>query len=207
MAESPKPDQSGFVFVKGGTSTSTYDNEMARRRDDARKRRDHEDRVADIASRGIRPGEAARLGEQRFVNQSTPMLVLFYMNRDGTVRQEAISEITMMEGGKQGELDLMFTLVCPRCVERGVPQGESQMMVRNSHRPFELHEDERAVRFGVEVRKFKKGQTVMVPHPFAPLTQIAIIIAGTVWCKDTVRCDNYNCNYAVRIEGSQVVEV
>lgn len=197
MSEEKKSDApasaiDGFVLVKGGTSSSGYDNEMAARRADAEARRDKQGRMAEIGARGVRPGEAARFGSARFMNEASPRVVLLYLNKDKTVRQECISEITMIEGKAQGELDMMFTLVCPRCVARGVPQGEAQCMVRSSHHKFYIDDK-------------SKGQPVMVRDPFTG-EPVAVRICGTICCDDTIKCDAYNCDWAVRIWDSCVQE-
>lgn len=191
----PGSAMDGFVFVKGGTSTSRYDNEMARRKADADTRRAGQDRMGEIGQRGVRPGEAARLGSQRFLNETTPRIVLLYLNKDKTVRQECISELIEVESKEQGRLDRAFTLVCPRCIARAVPHGEAQMMVRSSHRKFHLDD-----------REGKKNQVVVVRDPYTG-APVPVLIAGTIYCEEILRCNNYNCDWAVKIADSCVEEV
>jgi hypothetical protein len=181
-----------MVFVKGGTTPSTYDNALAAKQADAEERRAHEDWVAHKVEHAHEEGAIARIGEQKFLTSESPRLVLYYMNRDGSVRQECLSEITMypVPGSLIGEIDMMFTLVCPRCLERGVPQGESQLMVQNRHRKF--HRDER------------KKTIVQLLTPFGP--QI-VHQDCTVTVDDIVRCSNFNCTWQVRIADSKVYEV
>jgi len=184
--------QGPTVIMKGGTTSSRYDNLLAERKADAEERRAHEDWVADKVEHAHEEGALARIGEQKFLTQESPRLVLLYMNRDGSVRQECISEITMypIPGSFTGELDIMFTLVCPKCLERGVSSGDSQLMVQNRHRKF--HRDER------------QKKVVQVMTPFGP--QI-VHQDCTVTVDDIVRCSNYNCTWAVRIADSKVYEV
>lgn len=191
----PGSAMDGFVFVKGGTSTSRYDNEMARRRADADNRRVGQDQMGAIGQRGVRPGEAARLGSNRFLTETTPRVVLLYRNKDKTVRQECISELVEVESKEQGRLDRLFVMVCPRCVARGVPQGESQVIVRSSHRKFYLDDSEG-----------KKNQIVVVRDPISG-HPAPVLIAGTIYCEEILRCNNYNCDWAVKIADSCVDEV
>jgi hypothetical protein len=185
------------VLVKGGTTTSAYDRDMAKRRADAERRRAIQDGQAAVARRGPTRDQGGfslgRFGSARMITEDSPRLVLFYMNKDKTVRQECKSEVTFYEHPTNpGEMDTMFAMVCPRCLERGVAQGESQMLVKSAHRKFWI--DERT-----------KGAVVALRDPWGNLDPV--IICGTVTVQDVVRCNNYNCDYAVRISDSKVYEV
>jgi hypothetical protein len=178
------------VIMKGGTSSSSYDKLMAKKNADAERRRAHQDRQFEVAKRqNGADGSVARLGSRKMIDGDSPRLVLRYLNRDGSIRQECISEITQVNGDKQGTLDTMFSLVCPRCLERGVPQGEAQLFVRDSHRKFSLNP--------------AKAGPVVVETVFG---RQVILVCGEVTVKDIVRCSNYNCNWSVRIEDSKVTE-
>ena len=123
------------------------------------------------------------------ITGESPRLVLRYLNRDRSLRQECISEITHIGGSAPGELDTMFSLVCPKCLERGLPQGESQLFIRNSHRKF--HIDTR-----------KAG-----PRPVdTPYGRDVVLVCGDVSVDDIIRCSNFNCDWAVRIDRSNVME-
>jgi len=181
------------VIMKGGTSSSKYDKEVRLREADAKRRRDLEARrfAAVRNSHKSQQPTTARMGSHSLINQSSPRLVLYYLNKDGSVRQECKSEITMIGGPTPGEMDTIFALVCPACLARGVPQGEAQIMVRNSHRKFDI--DDR-----------KKG-VVVLRDPFTGAPD-PVIVCGTVTVHDTIRCSNYNCNWAVKIGDSKVRE-
>lgn len=195
MSDDKKPFKVGgvapTVIMKGGTTSSRYDNELAKKNADAEKRRQHQDTQMAIAQKqGGADGSIARLGSHKLLNSDSPRLLLQYLNRDRSVRQECISEITHINGANQGELDMMFSLVCPKCLERGVPQGESQLFVKNSHRKFHLDTRKAGPRrvesaFGIQV----------------------LLVCGTVSVDDVVRCSNFNCTWAVRIDDSKVLEV
>jgi hypothetical protein len=191
-------------LVKGGTTSAAYDEMLKASEWDANRRRATADRQAQIAQRGARQGEAARLGSTSFL-RGAPRAVFFYLNRDGTIRQECVSEITMIEGNEPGKLDLMFTIVCPRCLERGVPQGHSQCQVRSSHRRFHIREDPHTIKMGTERVLLGKGQVVKLSTPDGQ--PWPVIVCGSITCDDVIRCDNYNCDWAVRIDESRVYEV
>jgi len=180
-------------MVKGGTTPASYDAEMNRRREDAERRRDHQDRAYAWQTQAQKHGEAAKLGSMMFMDRGSPRLVLYYMAKDGTVAFECKSEITLVpDEEKPTQWQTMFAMVCPKCVARGVPQGESQMLVRDTHRRFWL--DER-----------RKGEIVMLKYTWG--FRESVILAGTVTVQDVVKCSNFNCDYAVRIEDSKVYEV
>lgn len=180
------------VLVKGGTSSSSYDNMIAKKEADANARRSYQDKQYAKAQEAPKNGAVARMGSHKMITQESPRLVLKYLNRDRSVRQECISEVTLAPT-QNGELDPMFTLVCPHCLERGLPQDECQLMVRNSHRKWHLDE------------KFKHHvERVVDPFTGEPM---AVIIAGKVTVEETVKCSNYNCNWRVKIDGSNVIPV
>jgi hypothetical protein len=184
-------------IVKGGTTSSHYDNEMASRKADAERRRAHQDTAAAMSGKVTRSGEAARLGSMNLISSASPRLVLKYLNRDKTVRQEALAEITTLpDPSNPIIIDVMFSMVCPRCVARGVEQGQAQLMIRNSHRKWTL--DER-----------KKGSIVMVEYhyPGSVPFRKPVVIAGEVTVEDIVKCDNFNCDFRCRIDKSNVYEV
>jgi hypothetical protein len=186
------PIKAPEVFVKGGTTSSRYDNLQAEKAANAEARRKHEDALAQLVDDAPNDGAIARTGSQRMVTAESPKLVLRYLNRDGSIRQECISEITFfpVPNSLIGEIDQMFTLVCPRCLERGIVSGESQLMIQSRHRKWHLDERHRML--------------VPVETPDGP---IIVHQAGTVTCDDIIRCSNFNCTWAVRIDNSNVREV
>jgi hypothetical protein len=181
-----------FGIVKGGTTSARYDEEVAQTEEDARRRRLVQDAQYAKAQGPRRLGESVRLGSQKLINETSPRLVLSYMKKDKTVGQQAISEITTVAiPDRPDEIETNFTMVCPRCVARGIPQGQSQMHIRDSHRKFWLDERKR----GVVMVEFGWGE------------KQAVLIAGTVTCQDIIRCSAHNCDFACRIDDSKVWEV
>ena len=178
-------------MMKGGSSTGNYDKMMAAKTHDAEQRRNHQDHQFAMSQKQMgKDGSVSRLGSRSMINADSPRLVLKYLNRDRSVRQECISEITNVNGDKQGTLDTMFSLVCPKCLERGIPQGEAQLFVRDSHRKFDL---DPAKAGPVRVNTVDGMQIVLV--------------CGVVSVRDIIKCSNFNCTWAVRIDESNVMEV
>lgn len=188
-----KADGVPTIIVKGGTTSGRHDREMQRRKADAERRRGVQDAMYRRRDLAKTQGGVARIGETLLLNQGSPRLVLNYLNADGSLRQQCKSEITVVpKKDRPNEWETVFALVCPRCLERGLPAGESQMLVRDSHRKFDIDES-------------KKGTVIMLDYAWG--YREPVVIAGTVTCHDVIRCNNYNCNYAVRIEDSKVIEV
>jgi hypothetical protein len=177
-------------IVRGGTTSSTHDRRQHEAKvaaEAGRRKADDQNRAARFGSGMTQEGfVSARLHSLRMMDRGAPQLVLYYMNRDKTVKQECVSEVFVADDGDSG-----FTMVCPRCLERGDAMGLSQMKVMNSHRAF--HIDQR-----------RNGEMVDLVDPFGKPFHVRI--CGTVTCDDEIKCDNCG-NFAVRIEDSKVWEV
>jgi len=180
-----------LVIVKGGTTPSSYDNELAKQKHLTEVGRAHQDKQMRAAAAGDAMTSqgfvSSRLHSLRLLDRGSPRLVLLYMNRDGTVRQHGVSEVVTLPDG-----DELFLMVCPRCLERGVPHGNAQIQVRKSHRKWEI-----------DMKRM--GEFVELTDPYGKPFHVKLI--GTVSSDEILRCANFNCNWAVRIENSKVVEV
>jgi len=180
-----------MVIMKGGTTSSSYDQLMQAKEADANRRRDHQDTVRKMIEDDVDAGGGVGgFHEQKLVTQETPKLLLQYLNLDGSVYQECISEITGDFDPFGNSTNMMFTLVCPDCVARGLPQSECQIMVRDSHRKWFLDDKKRGI--------------VPVETPWG--TQV-LNRAGTVTVQDVVKCSNYMCTWAANIDDSKVRRV
>jgi hypothetical protein len=184
----PSPLQ---IIVKGGTTSSAHDKERAKQLHAAEVGRAHQDRQMAAAAKGVQMTDkgfvAAHIESLRLMDGGSPRVVFYYLNRDKSVRQECVGEIAMMADG-----DELFTLVCPKCLERGEPHGSAQVMVKKSHRKWEL--DTR-----------KAGTIVLLTDPFGKPFQVKL--CGTVHCYEPLRCSNVGCTWAVKIYDSRVEEI
>src|SRR5260221_4823948 len=179
------------IIVKGGTTSSRYDRELAERREATAKGQEHQDRqmaAAGVGDQMTADGFAsARLHSLRMMDKGSPKLVLYYMNRDKTVRQECVSELLVLPTQEKA-----FVMMCPRCFERGVPAADAQIIVRSSNRAFYL--DTRA-------------QGTLVTLIDVDGRPFHVKLCGTVYADDILRCKNLGCTWAVKIDDSRVWEV
>jgi len=177
------------VLVRGGTTSSTHDRRREETKEASERGRERLDRQRRSVAAGDRLTEggfvASRMHSLRLMDSGNPKLVLYYMNRDGTVRQECVSEI-LITG-----TDELFIMVCPKCLERGEPEGLSQMKIQKSHR-----------KFFIDTRR--AGEHISLLDPDGK--KFHVRICGTVSCDDVIACDSCG-NYRVRIENSKVWEV
>ena len=178
------------VIVKGGTTTSAYDKDRAMREHQSELGRQHQakqEQSARIGTGMTKDGFVhSKLTSLRMMDNGSPRVVFYYLNKDKSVRQECVGEIVMTPDG-----DELFTLVCPKCLERKESHGSSQIMVKKSHRKWFL-----------DMRK--QGTMVTLVDPYGQPFNVKI--CGTVWVDDIIRCSNVGCDWAVRIGDSKVEE-
>jgi hypothetical protein len=208
------------IIVKGGTTSSRYDREQARRKDDARRRRAESDRMYQQRAEGRARGDLVRMGESALMDRSNPRIVLHYMDRTVRgmlsgilwkehIRQDAVCEIIEDTSATHEEIErwhkthggkpMILIMVCPRCVSRGVPMGDAQMKIAQRHRMWTLH-------IKGDIGKGLPGQGEIEVVEYGWAGKEPIVVAGTVSTHDVIKCDNMNCNYAVRIDHSRVFE-
>lgn len=177
-----------MVIMKGGTTSSAYDRQLAIEKAAGEQGRAHQakqQRAAAFGAGHTKDGFVhASLTSLPMFDTTSPRVVLYYLNVDKTVRQECVSELAVL-----GDGDTIFTLVCPKCLERGVSAGQAQMMVRKSHRKWEL-----------DMRR--QGEVIRLRDPDGK--PFGVKICGTINMDETVRCANAHCTWAVRIADSKV---
>lgn len=176
------------VIVKDGVLPSTWEAELNRREDDAKKRRRQQDVQQAMSNQRYAPGQLASLRSHRMMTPDAPRLVLHYRKYGFDCVSEIITNPTMDGDG----IETTFILVCPRCVLKGIAQGEAQLKITDSHRKFSI--DTRV-----------ENRMPQVVNMFG--TQQVVQPAGLVTVEDTIRCSNVSCGWAVRITDSQVIEV
>lgn len=178
------------VIIKDPSANSRwFEEHIQRQTQDAERRRRHQDTQAKLAQRRMGAGGVARMGSHRMITPDAPRLVLHYQKYGF----DCLAEVTWVPKlSTPGEQEMMFTLVCPRCVLRKVPQGEAQLIVRESHR-----------KFWIDDRPQNKRPTMV--NMWGKEQQITP--AGKVSVNDTVRCSNTGCGWTARITDSIVVEV
>jgi hypothetical protein len=130
-------------FVKGGTSTSAHDKEVAGWRADDEKRRAEQDVQRKIASVPIEQGGAKMFSQQTGSPQDTAKVLLDYVNEAGealileTKPIQCLADI--IAGMNHSDpTDLAVVLLCPFCWNKGLPAGRCQMHALQSNRRWHL---------------------------------------------------------------------
>lgn len=184
------------VIVKGGTTSSAYDkarNEQKQLTELGRAHQEKQEQASKAGAVMTKEGFVhSKLSSMRMMDNGSPRVVFYYLKKDKTVWQECVGELVMLPDG-----DELFTLVCPKCLERGEPHGSSQVMVKKSHRKWALDTRTRA-------QGGKAGTMVQLIDPYGKPFHVRI--CGTVYVDDIVRCANFGCTWAVRIADSKVEE-
>jgi hypothetical protein len=144
--EPGEPEKSLFgvpvsVFVKGGTSTSAHDRQVAAIEADAERRRDIAAEERKIAAVPLEQG-GGKIYSNQFssnANVEAGFVLLKYLTPKGDVRYENGDELQCLADVHMLAADeLSLTLVCPTCKSRGVPQGQCQMRLRQKNKNFDL---------------------------------------------------------------------
>lgn len=174
------------VIVRGGTMSMRQEAQIRKNEDDANRRRAYQDRQQEVARTQNGPNTVASIHQKRLITEDSPRLALWYRKYD----QYCLSEITMVNPPGTVGMEPMFTLVCARCLERGVPQGQAQLQVLNSNRRFSVDDTKRGP---------KKIHSSGIPQ--------VVQICGTVTVEETIRCGAAGCGWAVKITDSKVEEV
>jgi len=193
MSTTPKPG--GFApigLVKGGTTSGRFDQKVRREEHRAERARDAE--RSRFALQGVHQTSKglvhSAISQHTSMDQSTPRIVLSFLNRDKTNRQQCVCEV-MIETKPDGTPRRAVTMVCPRCVARGIPQGQAQLIIRDDHREFWIDEK-------------RNNEVEEVISPGEPTEYI--VICGTLTTRDRIRCSHHNCDFACRIDNSNVYE-
>lgn len=198
---------SPIIIVQGGTKSSRYERQRAERRYRSEQARVHQDHLANVARTQNHQGMAgkfgmdesdtfgvSRLSTHSSNTRTTPRLLLQYMNRDHTVHQECISQlIELPNPAYPTNIELAFDMVCPRCLENGEEHGAAQMLIKQSHRMF-------------DVDTGTAGTLVRAEMPDPDGNPIELVSAGQITCRDIIRCGN-NCGFAARIAENKVWRV
>jgi len=180
------------VFVKGGTTTSKWDNDRAELRAAAELGRQHQDRQRLAVRRGAKDPKAGigALLTNKFGGNNAaqnPMLAMVYASKDRS--QEVEGLVDLIETTTDGEPDLAMIIVCPDCMVREQTQAYAQMMVRQSQKGWEL------TPYPLDDPKFYQ-------HPQAP--DVFVPLIGEVTMDETAWCTGLGCSYGFRINRNRI---
>lgn len=170
-------------YVKGGTVSLAYENQIKQKRAESEDRRAiersrHETVKAD--PRGAKM-MTADLGSQ----QKHAAIVLEIRNSDNRAEEFIRCELTV----GQHENELILVMCCPRCaVKYGT--DEAQMHITTRNKKFEL--DQR-----------RSGELWVNPRDPREMCTIA----GTIHMHEIARCPGAGCTWAFRIDDSVIKPV
>jgi len=174
------------IFVKGGTTTSAWDNQLAQQRADTEARRAHQD--AEYAQSKATPHEARMQSMKLGGSQSSAMAVLALKHaKDNIFLDWIICEVI-----DQGD-ELALNMACPRCHAKN-PGHEPDMLIRQSNRSWWL--DPKPPKWMREV-----GSDRVWVNPKDGSTYV---VAGSVHTQDWIKCTGLGCTWTFKIDDSVV---
>lgn len=190
MAEQKKIAGVPMGLVKGGTTSSAWDQRVAKHHAQSDRLRSHYDWQRDqIARAANSPNERAAMMSLNMLSTESPKVVLTYKYRDSALDRECICQLAMApnpdDPGTQG---MILVLVCPKCLERHGRQDDAQLQIKDWHRQFWLDDTKKSV--------------YVNPHD-GSVHQIA----GTITSADAMTCSALGCTWRFRIDNSKLYEV
>jgi hypothetical protein len=138
MTESTKPSGSPTVFMRGGSSTSSWEQQKNddKLRIDTARRRAYVDNMKKIAK--TKPNEASLHTHKMGTADNNAAIVLSVIGKDSTSQEWEICELNVAQL-PDGTPDMTLTLVCPVCaISKNKGHAASQMTLHASNRPFTL---------------------------------------------------------------------
>jgi hypothetical protein len=180
-------------WVKGGTSTSSFDKELAQNRFDVAERH-REDLQSKQEAQNPGPGGLGDSFSHSFSGfdpaQRPCCHVKMVNSRKEETGLEMLVDVTLDLDGK-----LQLTFVCPDCVERGVHQSFAQQTARDDHRAWFLDTSSRT----------GAGMPFQVINAWGHVE--THISAGEIMDTDTLRCSNAHCTFACKIHKNLMYRV
>ena len=167
------------VWVRGGTTTSRFDNLIAKQHADAEARRAEQD-----ADRAAVRNEGARMYSHNFTDSiSDPKVILRFNDTKLGVDIEMMCELVLDD--VSGENLLLF--LCPDCLARGIPSDLAQRRVSERARAWHLDTRDRG-KMGRYTDAWGRPQMYLK--------------AGTIVDTDILRCPEFGCTFACKIDGN-----
>lgn len=168
-------------FVKGGTLTNTYENNLKQKRHDAEERRRSEAERHRIAAQN--PGETRHGVVDLGSRQNHAAIVLEFKNSDGKVEEWITCELN---AGREDPTELILVMCCPWCAKR-VGSDEAQFHFSNKHKRFELD---------------TRRQGELWVNPTNP--REFVTLAGTIQLTEAVHCPGVGCQWRFKIDNSVI---
>jgi len=183
-AAAPAEKQRGpITLMKGGTLPSSVEAANAAFMADTKRRWAERDAErAEAKKIGATEG-AKEVATDRAIDLGQPgtsaVAIIGYYLKDSDEYQYMQADV-LLATDAAGNPDETFNIVCPRCVQRGIPQTMAQLRVRNSNRKWHL--DSRV-----------KGEI------FIDDDGEAYTLAGKIICHEKIRCPDPFCDGCYQI--------
>lgn len=177
-------------IVRGGTTTSAWDKEQARREADAEVRRKQLDADRRLASIPLEQGGAMMFDHNFADPLTTPKVHIRYVNSKKETIMDQLCE--MVTDDISGDTILQF--VCPKCVMRGIHPGDAQCTVRDSNRKWHL--DTRTSGMAKIQTVDMRGRPVLEPY----------LNAGMIMDTDVLVCPAFNCGAKYKIHKNMLYD-
>ncbi len=185
------------MFVKGGTTSSAWDEEQKRLAAQSDYLRQHQDQQFQaIEDAGEQGGALAGMLSFQLDQPGSPKVIIEYCYRDSALNRECIAQIARVaHPSDPSQPDLALIVVCPYCLHRTGRQDQSQILIRKSVREFFIRPST-----DPDFPEQKK-------HWINPVDGTFHHVAGTVTTKDAIRCQALGCTFRFRIDDSKLREV
>lgn len=198
------------IFVRGGTATTAWTNELKRRALDAEERRRVESQRRELAAKPQKNGVVRRHTMQLGGRNSHASIVLGIKHpKDTTILDWMVCELSFQgDARSQSSVssivtapenpEFLLVMVCPACLSRGVHPQWAQMTVQSKHKRL-LFEPGRVPKWMSGEGNFNKNNNIWV-NPKDP--NEVITVAGSVTVDERCRCDAEGCSYSFKIDDS-----
>lgn len=179
------------LIVRGGTTSSAYDMEQAKRVADADARRKQLDADMKLGNTPIEQGGGMMFSHHFADPLATPKVHIRYVNSKKETIMDMLCELVYDEISD----NKLLQFVCPKCVQRGVHPGEAQCTVRDANRKWHL--DARGA------GGISRAETVDLQG--RPKLE-RYLNAGVIMDTDLLVCPNYNCGAKYKIHKNMMYD-
>lgn len=163
------------IIVRGGTTSSAFDTQVAELKADQLRRQAEQDQEIQL----VRKEGARRYEMDLGTPNKAPVAVI--QVEVGAKREQFIQADVVVSSDASGGLVMQLVIICPKCVSRNIPQSQAQLTIDSRNKRWSL--DERTA-----------GQVWIEPG-----TENAYVLAGTVDVAETCSCPNVGCGFKFRI--------
>lgn len=175
------------MFVKGGTTRSSYDALLASQKADADRRR----AIQDSKFRAAKADPtSARMMSMKLGGQSASAMVVLALKHP---KDNVFLDWILCEVIQHGEDELVLNMACPRCHAKN-PGNEPDFKIHQSNRSWWL--DPRPPRW---MRDIGTDRIWLNPKD-----QSTVTVAGSVTTQDWIRCPGLGCTWTFKIDDSVV---